>query len=98
MAWGCDVGDFYCFLGVLRENQRGILEFGLELGGFKPYYIIFGVENQGAVGNKNTLCHIVSRKCLVTEMLYFREFCKNTQNQRIDMSLNAQNRKFSKKA
>lgn len=31
---GCDVGDFYCFLGVLRENQRGVLEFGLELGGF----------------------------------------------------------------
>lgn len=31
---GCDVGGFYCFLGVLRENQRGILEFGLELVGF----------------------------------------------------------------
>lgn len=31
---GCDVGGFYCFLEVLRENQRGILEFGLELGVF----------------------------------------------------------------
>lgn len=30
----CDAGGFHCFLGVLRENQRGILEFGLELGGF----------------------------------------------------------------
>ena len=56
---GCDVGGFFCFWGVLRENQRGILEFGLELGGFKPDYIIFGVENQGAVRNKNTQSHIV---------------------------------------
>lgn len=31
---GCDVGGFYCFLGVLRENQKEFLEFGLELGGF----------------------------------------------------------------
>lgn len=31
---GCDVRGFHCFLEVLRENQRGILEFGLELGEF----------------------------------------------------------------
>lgn len=58
-GFGCDVGGFFCFWGVLRENQRGILEFGLELGGFKPDYIIFGEENQGAVRNKNTQSHIV---------------------------------------
>ncbi len=31
---GCDVGRFFCFWRVLRENQRGILEFGLEWGRF----------------------------------------------------------------
>lgn len=30
----CDVGRFFCFWGVLRENQRGVLEFGLELSRF----------------------------------------------------------------
>ena len=56
---GCDVGGFYCFLGVLRGNQKEVLEFGLELGGFKPDYIIFGMENQGAVRDNNTQSHIV---------------------------------------
>lgn len=31
---GGDVGGFRCFWGVLRENQRGVLEFGLELSRF----------------------------------------------------------------
>lgn len=66
---GCDVGSFYCLLGVLRENQKGILEFGLELSGFKPYYIIFGVENQGAVGDENTQSYIMDRKC--RGLIYF---------------------------
>lgn len=39
---GCDVVGFYWFLGVLRENQREFLEFGLELGGFWGDYGIFG--------------------------------------------------------
>lgn len=59
---GCDVGGFYCFLGVLRENQRGVLEFGLELGGFWANYSIFGVESQGAVGENNTQCHTMKTK------------------------------------
>ena len=56
---GCEVVGIFYFWGVLRGIQMGVLEFGLELGGFKPYYIIFGVENQGAVRDKNTQSHIV---------------------------------------
>lgn len=66
---GYDVGGFYCFLGVLRENQWEVLEFGLELGGFKPDYIIFGLENQGAVGDENTQSYIMDRKC--RGLIYF---------------------------
>lgn len=39
---GCDVGGLFCFWGVLRGNQRGVLEFWLELGGFWGDYGIFG--------------------------------------------------------
>lgn len=56
---GCDVGGFYCFLGVLRKNQRGILEFGLASGEFWLDYIFFGVEKTGAVVDKNIQSHIV---------------------------------------
>lgn len=55
----CGVEGVFCSWEVLIANQREVLEFGLELGGFWADYSIFGVESQGAVRNKNTQSHIV---------------------------------------
>lgn len=44
---GCDVRGFYCFLGVLRGNQRRVLEFGLELWYILALLYHLGVEIKG---------------------------------------------------